>query len=384
MGKKILVTGSMGSYGSAVVALARKWGYTVYHTDIREPEVPDKFFIQADISDKESIKPLGEIDIDAVVHVAGIIDVMATELHQKVHIEGTKNLIELLGEKVKVWVTVSTAALHGGTEEDIAIDETFPRVLEDSYTSTKAEEFDITINSPIVGKKCIIIQPALIYDEKNRFMFKEIIEFAAMDLMVALVERGSFKLNLIHPKDIAAATLLLIERGEFGQSYIISDDYPITIRDLVDLTAQVTDARPYDPKRSISVETLKRILRQVDRLRENMPSLEGMEPLGSIMEEMGIDLGGFQIPIDTAYMMTHHRFNNSKIKGVTKNNAKQWRLLEKSTEFYPNGWYPEINPFFEIPKLIKYWTEQDPPVVKKKYELRDIMEFAYDFISGMF
>ncbi|MHA1378432.1 MAG: NAD-dependent epimerase/dehydratase family protein [Candidatus Helarchaeota archaeon] len=384
MGKTILVTGSMGSYGSAVVKIARDWGYTVYHTDIREPDAPDKFFIRADISSKESIKPLGELDLDAIVHCAGIIDVMAKELHQKVHIEGTKNLIELLGEKVKVWVTVSTAALHGGTEDDIAIDETFPRVLEDSYTSTKAEEFDITINSPIVGKKCIIIQPALIYDERNRYMFKEIIEMAATDLMVAMVERGSFKLNLVHPKDIAAATILLIERGEFGQSYIISDDYPITLSDLINLTAQVTEARPYDPKRSISVETLKRLLRQVDRLRENMPSLEGMEPLGSIMEEMGINMSGFELPIDTGYLMTHHRFNNGKVKKVTKTNAKQWRLLEKSTEKYPNGWYPQINPFFEIPKVIKYWTEQDPPIIKKKYELRDILEFVYDFVSGMF
>ncbi len=384
MGKTILVTGSTGSYGSAVVELARKWGYIVYHTDIREPEVADKFFIKADISDKESIKPLGELDIDAIVHCAGIIDVMATELHQKVHIDGTKNLIELLGEKVKVWVTIATAAIHGGTEDDIAIDETFPRVLEDSYTATKAEEFDITINSPVVGKKCIIIQPALIYDERNRFMFKEIVEFAAMNLMFVLVEKGSFKLNLIHPKDIAAATLLLIERGEFGQSYIISDDYPITLADLANLTAQVTDAKPYDPKRSISAETVKRMMRQVDRLRENMPSLEGMEPIGSIMEEMGIELGGFQMPIDAAYLMTHHRFNNGKVKKVTKNNAKQWRLLEKSTEQYPNGWHPEINPFFEIPKVIKYWTEQDPPIIKKKYELRDLLEFMYDFVSGLF
>ena len=334
LGNNILVTGSMGSYGSAVVKIGREWGYTVYHTDIREPATPDKFFIKADISDKESIKPLGALDIDAVIHCAGVIDVRATELHQKVHIEGTQNLIDLLGAKVKVWITVATAAIHGGTEDDVAIDETYPRVLEDSYTATKAQEFDLTLEK--IGDKAIIIQPALIYDEKNRYMFKEIVEFASLGLLFVLIEKGKFKLNLVYPTDLATATLLLLERGEFGQSYIICDDYPVTLRDLVDLTAQETSARPYDPKRSISAEMIKNMMRQVDRLQENMPSLEGMEPIGSIMEEMGIELGGFSMPIDPSYLTTHHRFTNKKAKDAIKNNAEQWRVLEQSTQYYPN------------------------------------------------
>ncbi|NVM05282.1 MAG: NAD(P)-dependent oxidoreductase [Candidatus Helarchaeota archaeon] len=382
MGKAILITGSAGSYGSALVKVGREWGYDVYHTDIREPDQPDKKFIKADISDKESIKPLGELELDAVIHCAGVIDITATELHKKVHLEGTENLIDLLGDKVKVWVTVSSAAIHGGTEEDIAITEDKPRTLEDSYTRTKAEEYDLTLEK--LPNKSIIIEPALIYDEKNRYMFKEIVEIAAMGVLFVLVERGSFKLNMVHPLDIAPATLLLMERGEFGQSYIVCDDYPVTMRDLADLTAQVTHGRFYNPKRSIGKDFLKNMMRQMDRLMENMPSLEGMEPMGTMMEEMGIELGGFEMPMDPSYMMTHHRFSNKKAKEITKKNAKQWRILEKTTNYFPNGWYPEINPFFEIPKVIKFWTEQNPPVIKKKYELPDMLEFFYDYISGMF
>ncbi len=380
MGKSILITGSMGSYGAALVKIGREWGYDIYHTDIREPEVADKSFIQADISNKESIKPLADLELDAVIHCAGIIDVRASELHQKVHVIGTENLIDLLGDKVKVWITVSSAAIHGGTEEDVPMDETFPRTVEESYTRTKEIQWDMTFKR--LPKKGIVIEPALIYDERNRYMFKEMVEMAAMDLMLTLVERGSLKMGMVHPLDIAAATLLLVERGEFGESYMICDDNPVTVRDLANLTAQVTECKPYDPKRSITKSTLQRILKQVGRLRENMPSLEGMEPLGSMMEEMGLNLEGFQLPISTSWLMEHHYYSNRKVKEVTKRNATQWRLLEKSTKFYPNGWYPEINPFFEIPKVIKNWVAEGK--IKKKYELRDLLEYFYDTFSGMF
>lgn len=310
MGKSILVTGSIGSYGAALVNIGREWGYEVYHTDIREPDKPDKYFIKADISNKDSIKPLGDIDIDAMIHCAGIIDVRATELHQKVHVIGTENLIDLLGDKVKVWITISSAAIHGGTEEDKPMDETFPRIVEESYSKTKAIQYDMTFER--LPEKGIVIEPALIYDERNRYMFREMVEFASMNLLFALVEQGSFKMGLVHPLDIAAATLLLMERGEFGQSYMICDDNPIMVRDLVNLTAQVTGSRPYDPKRSISKNTIDKIFKQLERLQENIPSLEGMEPLGTMMEEMGINLGNFQLPISPKWMMQHHYYNNKK------------------------------------------------------------------------
>lgn len=380
---KILVTGANGSYGAALCKIAKEWGYEVYGTDVVDVSsdlLDSKHFIKADITDPASIKPLGDLGVATVVHTAGIVDIMQTELHQKVHIEGTSNLIDLFKKTdLKVWVTVATAALHGGTKEDKFITEDFPRVLKDSYTSTKAQEYDLTLEK--WKEKSIIIQPALVYDERNRFMFKEIAEMIALKIFPALPENGSFYVGLVHPHDLATGTLLAIERGEFGESYIICDGKPLRMIELAELVAKETNARV--PTRNIPLKVLERLMKMTGMLDSILPALEGMEPMASIMKDMGIDLANFQLPMDPEYLSTHHKFSSAKLINVTKKNAKQWRINEKTLKKFPDGWKAEIDPFVEIPKVIKYWTEQDPPIVKKNAEYPDVIEFLFDMISRL-
>lgn len=393
MGNRILVTGAAGSYGNAVVELGDQLGYNMVPTDIRDLPKPHGNFIACDITNKQEIaEKFKDLHPDAVVHCAGIVDVMASELHQKVHIDGTRNLIEHFkpDPNLKVFVTVSSGAIHGGKDDDIPTVESDERVLKDSYTRTKAEEYDLAME--MFPEKMIIIQPALVYDELNRYMFKEIIQMSSFGLMVMLPEHGSYKLGLIHPKDLASGTICLIERGEFKESYLICDDYPLKMRDLVNMVAEKCDINPYDPKRSIPGARLKQMMETLERLMGNMPSLQGIEPLGSMLEEMGFiseeeegesaeESQGFSLPIDTGYLYQHHSFSNAKIKEVTKRKAETHRLLESSKNFFPTGWRPEINPFFEVPKLIDYWIEKGD--VKKQATLQDIMEFLLDYVMNM-
>ncbi|MHA1265315.1 MAG: NAD-dependent epimerase/dehydratase family protein [Candidatus Helarchaeota archaeon] len=382
MSGKLLVTGANGSYGAALCRVAKEWGYEVFGTDIVDidPSVlAADHFIKADITDTESIKPLKELNVEAVIHTAGIIDVTKTELHQKVHVEGTRNLINLFKDTdLKVWVTVSTAAIHGGTKEDTLITEDKPRVLKDSYTITKAKEYDLTLE--LWKDKSIIIQPALVFDERNRYMFREIAQMVALQIMPALPNEGTFGVGMVHPHDLATGTLLAIERGEFGQSYIIVSKN-MTLRDIAEIVAKETNARM--PRRNIRVEVLERLTKMLGMLDMLLPALEGMEPLASMMEDMGIDLAKFSLPIDPEYMSTHHKYSSQKLIEVTKRNAKQWRINEQSTTKFPDGWKAEIDPYVEMPKVIKYWTEQDPPIVVKDAQYPDVIEFLFDMISGM-
>jgi len=384
MGKKVLVTGAAGSYGSAVCELGKQLGYRMIPTDIRDLPKHDPNFIQCDISDKADVQAkFKDLHPNAVIHCAGIIDVMATELHQKVHLDGTRHLIEQFkgDPELAVFITVSSGAIHGGKDDDIPTVESDERVLKDSYTRTKAEEYDLAME--LFKEKMIVIQPALVYDELNRYMFKEIAQMASFGLLVLLPEHGNLKLGLVHPKDLASGTLLLMERGEFGD--------PLKMRDLVNMVADKCEINPYNPKRSVPASRLKQITESVGRLLDNMPSLRGLEPLGSIMEEMGLggeeeteteeEEGGMKLPIDTAYLYQHHSFSNAKIKEVTKRRADTYRLLESSKDFFQDGWKPEINPFFEIPRLIDYWIEKGD--IKKKATFQDLMEFLIDYVMNM-
>ncbi|NVM54933.1 MAG: NAD(P)-dependent oxidoreductase [Candidatus Helarchaeota archaeon] len=383
MAGKILITGANGSYGAALCKVAKEWGYEVYGTDIVDinPDLLDnKHFIKADITDPEAIKQLAELGVDAVVHTAGVIDVRKTELHQKVHVEGTSSLIDLFKKTdLKVWVTVSTAAVHGGTKEDIFITEDLPRVLKDSYTITKAKEHDLTLEK--FSEKSIIIQPALVYDELNRYLFREIAQMISLQIMPALPDYGNFWVGMVHPFDLATGTLLAIERGEFGQSYIICDGKPLRLIELAKMVCEATNARL--PTRNIRIDLLDRIVNMIGMLDTILPALEGMEPMASIMADMGMDLSSFQLPMDPDYMRTHHKYSSAKLMEVTKQNAKQYRVNEATLQQFPDGWKAEIDPTVEMPKVLKYWTEQDPPVIVKDAKYPDVIEFFFDMMSGM-
>jgi len=374
---KILITGANGSYGSALWKIAKEWGYEVYATDMMDLEAED--YIKADITDPESIKPLADLGIEAVIHTAGIIDMTKTELHQKVHIEGTSNLIDLFKETdLKVFVSVSSAAIHGGTREDVFITETTPRTLKDSYTTSKAQQYDLTLQK--FGEKSMIIEPSLVYDERNRYLFKEIAELIALNILPALPENGSMWVGMVHPIDLATGTLMAIERGEFGQSYIICDDRPLSMMELAKMVAEATNARV--PTRSIRLQVLDRLVRMLGMLDTMLPAIEGMEPMGSMMADMGIDLKNFKLPMDADYIRTHHKYSCNKLKEVTKKNAKKWRVNDASVKKCPNGWKPEIDVFKEMPKVLKYWTEQDPPIIKKDAQYPDVIEYIFDRVAG--
>jgi len=374
---KILITGANGSYGSALWKIAKEWGYEVYATDMMDLEAEN--YIKADITDPESIKPLADLGIEAVIHTAGIIDMTKTELHQKVHIEGTSNLIDLFKETdLKVFVSVSSAAIHGGTREDVFITETTPRTLKDSYTTSKAQQYDLTLQK--FGEKSMIIEPSLVYDERNRYLFKEIAELIALNILPALPENGSMWVGMVHPIDLATGTLMAIERGEFGQSYIICDDRPLSMMELAKMVAEATNARV--PTRSIRLQVLDRLVGMLGMLDTMLPAIEGMEPMGSMMADMGIDLKNFKLPMDADYIRTHHKYSCNKLKEVTKKNAKKWRVNDASVKKCPNGWKPEIDVFKEMPKVLKYWTEQDPPIIKKDAQYPDVIEYIFDRVAG--
>ncbi|MHA1268314.1 MAG: NAD-dependent epimerase/dehydratase family protein [Candidatus Helarchaeota archaeon] len=379
MGKRVLVTGANGSYGSALVLELLKQGYEVYATDIVTPDRPIRNFIKADITKPEDVAKFPEVE--GVIHPAGVIDVMATQLHKAVHLDGTRNIInhykDNYNDTLKVFVTVSSAAIHGGTEEDELIDETRPRVLRDSYTTSKAEEADLT--RELIGDRCVIIEPALVYDERNRYMFKEIVEMIALKLLVFLPENGSYKLNLVHPYDLATGTICAMERGDFGEAYIICDDWVLELREIAEMVAKETGARA--PKISISKGTISKLMGQIDNLTAMLPAFKGMEPLSTILDNLGIDLSGeFQIPVDPEYMITHHHFTNKKLKEATKKNINKWRVDPDSINYFKDGWFPVINPRVEMPKVIRYWTSTEPPIIPKDADIQDVIEFLMKYI----
>ena len=173
---------------------------------------------------------------------------------------------------------------------------------------------------------------------------------------------------------------MAIERGEFGQSYIICDDRPLKMIEMAKLVAAATNARV--PTRSIRLQVLDRLVGLLGMLDTMLPAIEGMEPIATIMKDMGLDLKNLKMPMDPDYLRTHHKYTCNKLKEVTKKNAKKWRVLDASLKKFPTGWKPEIDPFVELPIVLKYWTEQNPPIIKKDAQYPDVIEYLFDRVAG--
>ena len=121
MQKRALVTGACGFTGTHMVELLAENGWDVTGTDLSgnlhkeyycengelHPMMYEDFvrdlgikFINADLTDKESLKPLFDCEpYDAIFHTASLYDYFAKwDVLYRINVEGTRNLAQLAAE----------------------------------------------------------------------------------------------------------------------------------------------------------------------------------------------------------------------------------------------------------------------------------------------
>lgn len=120
--RRILVTGSSGKLGSAIVQLfARR--FELVQLDVREPADPDQRrigdVIVGSVADRETVERAVE-GVDAVIHCGAIPwNVAPFDELLRVNLIGTVNLLEAAGARASVerFIFVSTIRVHGVLEE---------------------------------------------------------------------------------------------------------------------------------------------------------------------------------------------------------------------------------------------------------------------------
>lgn len=151
---KILVTGGIGYIGSHTCVELLKQGMEVVVFDnlynakidvvdkIKEITGKDITFYQADMRDKESMRPIFEENkIDAVIHFAGLKAVGESVekplLYYQNNITGTLNLCELMKEYDCKKMIFSSSATVYGAPKTVPIKEDFPLHTTNPYGTTK-------------------------------------------------------------------------------------------------------------------------------------------------------------------------------------------------------------------------------------------------------
>jgi nucleoside-diphosphate-sugar epimerase len=247
----ILVTGGNGFVGRHVVAALRARGDRVRvlalpDEDTRALEERDVQIHRGDIRDPASLIAPME-GVDAVLHLAAMMDVWRSlEHYHAVNVEGTANVCRaVLAAGARRLVHMSSSSVYGMALGRIA-DESFPLApFPDAYPLTKAAG-DRLVQQAVVrhGLPAVIVRPDQIFGPGDRLHFGRMADRLRAGAGV-IVGRGGNALPLVYVTDIVQGLLLALDDDRaLGQIYNITNDRPLTQKQLLRAIARAVGARP--------------------------------------------------------------------------------------------------------------------------------------------
>jgi nucleoside-diphosphate-sugar epimerase len=290
---KVFVTGGTGFIGGEVVRQLRRRGDEVACL-VRNPakgaelEALGCELVAGDLGDEAAIRR-GMEGCDAVVHVAAMYEVGIPEAQRPAmraaNVGGTELVLRAaLEAKIPKVVYVSTVGAFGNTHHKV-VDESYehPGVEFTSYyEETKWEAHQVAKRMIANGLPCTIVQPGGVYGPGDTSQVADLLgQFLAGKMpLIPFPELG---ICLTHVGDIAAGILLALDRGEAGETYVLSG--PVTtMREAIEVVARLTGRKA--PKHAVPTPLLKALtpigplvgktMGQPPNLREMISSADGV------------------------------------------------------------------------------------------------------------
>jgi nucleoside-diphosphate-sugar epimerase len=265
---KVFVTGGTGFIGGEVVRQLRARGDEV-RCLVRTPEKGAGVsalgceLVSGDLGDEAALRA-GMEGCDAVIHAAAMYEVGIPKSQRpamwEANVAGTERVMKVaLEAKVPRVVYVSTVGIFGNTHRQV-VDESYENP-ETSYTSyyeeTKLEAHKI-VKRMIAdqGLPAIIVQPGGVYGPDDTSQVADLLKefFAGKLVLMPFPELG---ICMSHVEDIAGGILLALDRGELGETYVISG--PVTtMREAIEMVAKVSGRKA--PKRDLPTGAMKAMI----------------------------------------------------------------------------------------------------------------------------
>jgi len=284
---KYFVTGATGFIGNVLAKQLRAAGHEV-HASVRTPEKANDLatlgvkLFRGDVTDKESMRAAMK-GVDGVYHVAGWYKIGTHDKSggEKVNIQGTRNVLELMQElKIPKGVYTSTCAVNSDTKGKV-VDETYHFTGKhlSEYDRTKAVAHDIANEFIAKGLPLVIVMPGLIYGPGDTSTLRDnIISFLKGQLPMLPADAGNC---WAHVEDIVQGHILAMEKGKVGQAYIITGERQ-TFAEAFKLASQITGKRMpmIAPARIFNV--LSVLVRPFDKLLPPTYTSEGLRVVAGV------------------------------------------------------------------------------------------------------
>jgi dihydroflavonol-4-reductase len=291
---KVFVTGGTGFIGGEVARQLRARGDEVVAL-VRTPGKAANLrdlgcqLAVGDLSGENAIRQ-AMAGCDAVIHAAAMYEVGIPAKQRpamwEANVAGTERVMKAaLAEKVPRIVYVSTVGIFGNTHEQV-VDESYENP-ENDFTSYY-EETKLAAHKVVQrrigeqGLPAIIVQPGGVYGPGDTSQVADLLEqfFAGMLPFLPFPELG---ICMTHVEDIAGGILLALDKGELGETYVISGP-ATTMREAIETVARVSGRKA--PKRALPTGLMKamipigplvgKAMGQPPNLREIISSADGV------------------------------------------------------------------------------------------------------------
>lgn len=216
---RVLVTGASGFVGSAVVRELIARGHEVWAGSREGRAVASAHALPLDVTDPGSVqRAVGQSDPEAVVHLVGIIVEKGTQTFERVHVDGTRNVLAAVPRGARY---VHMSAL-GADPQSVS-----------GYSASKGRAEALVQGS---GLTFTIFRPSLIFGPGDDFFGRVLRELVSTAPIVPQIGDGSFPFRPVSVQDVAMAFARAVESGTGGgQTYALTGPDEFTFRQLLEL-----------------------------------------------------------------------------------------------------------------------------------------------------
>jgi nucleoside-diphosphate-sugar epimerase len=242
---KYFLTGATGFLGNVLARQLRQDGHEV-HALVRDTRKASELqslgvkLFNGDVTQKESMRE-GMQGVDGVYHVAGWykIGVRDKSDGQRVNVDGTRNVLELMKEfRIPKGVYTSTVAINSDTHGELKNESyhfTGRHISE--YDRTKAEAHEVAKQFIADGLPLVIVMPGGIYGPGDTSALRPMFINYLQGRLPMLAKQAG--ICWAHVEDTARGHILAMEKGAPGETYIIAGE-ACTYEDMMKLSNHIT------------------------------------------------------------------------------------------------------------------------------------------------
>ena len=218
----VAVTGGTGFVGRHIIEGLLRREHEV-RALVRDPAVHGWLddrgvaVVQGSLEDQDALRRL-VVGADAVVHTVGIINEIGRQSYERVHVEGTRQMIAA-ARSAGVRRFVHMSAL--GARPDAAAT---------PYHRTKAAAEELVRTS---GLGQVILRPSLIAASGNEVL-RLIVTMLRMSPIVPVIGNGLYQLQPVAADDVADAFATAVENPAISGTFDIAGPEPLTYHEMLD------------------------------------------------------------------------------------------------------------------------------------------------------